>query len=313
VLEALQQDVLPGAGGAALVVCGFALFGRWISAFGSAVAAVFGFVWGNFTFAEPKWEGTGRLLQWKLEDDAVGYEWLLRAALLLVVVGLVSRWLGLVAARLLPERRWWGANLLVWAPRAAAVILASGWLTIGDAVQEWPLLRPQLALAMLLVWVALDGLARSGAGAQAAAYQGAMLLTGSVIFLHAHNSKSAELAMILGSALFGVAVATAAIATYAPQPEEYEPKFDTSGAVPAAVAFLPGLLLGARPWLATTAVPGTCFWLVALAPLVLLPFQIPALARKSDRPIAVARAILVLLPLIVAVSMAREHAQMAFE
>ncbi len=313
VLSALQQDVLPGAGGAALVVCGFAILGRWAGALGSAVAVVFGFAWGNFTFVKLKWEDTGRLLPWKMEDDAVGYEWLPRAALLLVVVGLVSRWLGLLAARALPEQRWWGANVLVWSPRIAAVVVASGWLTIGDAAKEWPVLRPALVVAMLLAWVTLDALARSGAGTQVAAYLGAMLFTGGVIFLYAHSAKSTELAVVLGSALFGVAVAGTAIAAHSAKSDGSASHIDVSGAVPAGVAFVPGLLLGARPWLTAQDVPPACFWLVALAPLVLLPVLIPAVSRKSGWYVPIIRAVLVLIPLVAAALLAGEYAQMAFE
>ena len=48
VLEALYQCVLPGAGGAALVLAAFLLFGRRAAAIGSAVAVVAAFMWGNF-------------------------------------------------------------------------------------------------------------------------------------------------------------------------------------------------------------------------------------------------------------------------
>ena len=347
VLEALQQDVLPGAGGAALVVCVFALLGRWAGALGSAVAVVLGVVWGNVKSSYEKltWEETWRLRPWKLPDDADGRDWLLKAALLLVVVGLLSRWLGLIAARVLPESRWWGANLLVWAPRVAAVIVVSGWLTVGEVAQKrpadappaaeagkaeetikvavttaWPLLRPQLALAMLLLWVVLDSLARAGAGAQVAAYQGAALLAAGAIILYAHSAKSAELAILLGSAMFGVAVATAVVAFPAVKsdPDAWRfgsdvEGFDASGAVPAGVAFLPALLFGVQPWLNEHTVPPACFWLVALAPLVLLPFVLPPLARKTGWYVPVTRAVLVLAPIVAALVVAGQHAQMAFE
>lgn len=319
--------MLPAAGVAALVVCAFGLLGRWAGSLASAAAVVVAFLCGNFTLGnltsddpKPTWANTGRLLPWKLADDAVGYEWLLRAALLLLIVGLVSRWLGLLVARSLPERQWWGANVMVWAPRLAAVFMASGWLTLGDAAKEWPWLRWQLAGAMIVGWVALDGVARSGAGAQAAAYQAVMLLTGGMIILYAHSLKSAELAIVLGSAMFGVAVATAAVA-FAPVKSDPDAwmfdtelvRFDTSGAVPATVAFLPGLLLGARPWQTVNDVPDACFLLVAFAPAVLLLFVIPAVARKTGLVVALFRAALVLAPLVAAVVIASRHAQMAFE
>src|SRR5215204_3887025 len=96
VLDALQQCVLPGAGGAALVLALFLVFGRWSAALGSAAAIVAAFMWGNFTLAnlnfddpKPTWSNTGRLLlwkpsEWKGGDTAPGYMWLPRAALVLV-------------------------------------------------------------------------------------------------------------------------------------------------------------------------------------------------------------------------------------
>ena len=272
-------------------------------------------MWGNFTLAllkadPPAWSNTWRLIPWTPEADAPGYQWLARAALVLVLVGLVSRWLGLLASRALPERYWWGANVFVWAPRASAVLVVSGWLVLGKAAQaeEWAYLRWQLVGAMLLVWVALDGIARSGASAQVAAYTSAMLMTGAAIMLYAHSARFMELAVVLGSAMFGVAVANALA-----KPNDDDKKADTSGAIPAVVAFLPGLVLGARPSLAEHNVPNACFWLVALAPAVLLPFLLPAVARKSDRALAVARAVLVLLPLVVAVVLAAKHETLVFE
>ena len=53
----------------------------------------------------------GRLIPWKPAENApAGWQSLPRAAILMVVVGLLSRWIGLLAARYLPERYWWGAS-----------------------------------------------------------------------------------------------------------------------------------------------------------------------------------------------------------
>jgi hypothetical protein len=125
ILGPLQAAVLPGAGGAALVVTLFLVFGRWAGALGSALAVALAFVWANYTFAAASWDDTGRLVPWKATPNAPAWHWLARVALMLVAVGLLSRWIGLIAANYIPERRWWGANLLVWAPRVAAVVLVS--------------------------------------------------------------------------------------------------------------------------------------------------------------------------------------------
>lgn len=316
VLAQLQLAVLPGAGGAALVLCMFLLLGRWAGALGSAAAVAFGFAWGNFVldpFASepPTWSNTlMRLIPVKPDESAAGYKWLARVAMVLLAVGLLSRWLGLLAGRVLPERAWWVANVLVWAPRAAAVFVVSAWLVLGKAAEapEWADLRWHLAGAMLLVWVALDGAARNGSSAQVSGYASAMLMTAAAILLYTHNARFMEIGVVVGSAMFGIAVANGLS-----KPDAEGRKADASGAIPAVVVFLPGLLLGTRPSMETHNVPAVCFWLVALAPAVLLPFLLPPVARKGHWALAVLRAALVLVPLVTAVVLAAQHETLVFE
>jgi hypothetical protein len=313
ILETLQADVLPAAGGAALVLCLFLLLGRWSGALGSAAAIVVAFLAANFTLADlkgddkPTWENTGRLISWKPAESAPGWQALPRAALLMVVVGLLSRWIGLLANRYLPERYWWGANLFVWAPRLAVVIAVSGWLAAGPAASkpEWEWLRLQLILSIFAVWIALDGLARDDSGtwtgAEIAAYLSVIFLTAGAILLYTHNAKFMDLAVILGCGMFGIAV----VATLG--------GCDTSGAVPACAAFLPGLIFGTRPSMVAHVVPSLALWLVALAPLVLLPFTVPALARGNGWMLRIARVLLILAPLITAIVLASQHEKLAFD
>jgi hypothetical protein len=316
VLDQLQHAVLPGAGGAALVMCLFLLLGRWAGAGGSAAAVAFGFMWGNFTLAQlagtesPTWANTARLIPWAPDADAPGYKWLARAGMYLVLVGLASRWLGLLAARALPERVWLLANVVVWVPRVAAVIVVSAWLALGKAAEaeQWANLRWHLAGAMLVVWVALDGVARNGASAQVSGYASAALMTAGAILLYTHNARFMEIAVVLGSALFGVSVANGLL-----KPDADGRKADASGAMPAVVAFLPGLILGTRPSMDAHNVPAACFWLVALAPAALLPFLLPPVARKAGWWVPAVRAALVLAPLVAAVAVAARHETLVFE
>lgn len=311
VLEKLHQLVVPAAGAAALIVCLFLLLGRWAAALGAAAAVVVAFLTANFTLAnipfgeKPTWENTYRLIVWKPvdkpENPAPGWHWLPRAGLVLVVVGLLSRWAGLLASRLLAERWCWVANVIVWLPRITAVYIVSGWLASGTAAARWPELGYELPVVMLAIWVALDGVARAEAGPQVAAYLSIMLMAGATLLIYAHSAKFMDIAVILGSAMFGIAVA-ARIG-----------KADTSGAIPAGVAFLPGLILGGRPSLGEHQVPAACFWLVALTPVVLLPFLIPVLSRTKHWLVPTARAILVLAPIIIAVVLAAQHEKLAFE
>jgi hypothetical protein len=308
--------VLPGAGGAALVLAVFLLFGRRAAALGSAAAVLVAFMWGNYEArisAEapvPTWENTFRVLPWKLDEKSLGFQWLPRAALALVVVGLVSRWLGLAAGRLLPERGWWAANLLVWLPRIGAVFAVSGWLVLGPAAQaeEWSHLRWELAGTMLLVWLVADGFARGGFSAEVSAYLGASLFVGGAVVLYAGTLGFMELAVIVGSAMFGIAVVNVIA-----RPGANGEKVLATGAIPAAVAFLPGLILGCRPSLAEHKVPDICFWLTALAPLLLAPFIVPRISRQNRWLLLALRVLLVLAPLAVALMLAGKHEKLPYE
>ncbi len=304
-IEALQQDLFPAAAGAAFILCLFLFLGRWASALGSALAVVFAFVWANFSFEnlidnetkELIWTNTYRLFPWNVKPSP-GLDWLPRAALVLIVVGLLSRWVGLLGSRYLPERRWWVANLLVWLPRITAVVLVSGWVVSDQSAKEYPNLRYTILLAMLSIWVILDGLARARVGGEPAAYLAMIFFAAGAVLLHGHSAKYMEIAVVIGSAMFGIAV----VATLM--------KADVSGAVPAGVAFLPGLVLGGRPTL-DTQVPDVSFLLVSLAPLVLAPFLVPALARMNSRQVRAIRTVLVLAPLVAAIVLAAQHDQIA--
>jgi hypothetical protein len=88
---------------------------------------------------------------------------------------------------------------------------------------------------------------------------------------------------------------------------------DTSGAVPAGAVFLPGLIFGTRPSMVPHEVPPLALWLVALMPLVLLPFAVPALARGNGWMPRIARVLLILAPLIAAIVLATQHEKLAFD
>jgi hypothetical protein len=330
ILAQLHNNIIPAAGCAAVVMCTFLLFGRRFAALGSAVAVVLAFMTCNFTLAnvgyedKATWENTARLVPWAPGENAAGWHWLPRGGLLLVVVGVGSRWLGLVAKRMLSANLWWGASLLVWAPRIAAAVIVAGWFASGHANKEDSTLMPIVAAVMVLSWVALDGVARgipmpeedfrygygyepesagrmdTPYGAEVTLYLSAALLAAATILILTHTARFMELAVVLGMAMFGIAVA--AIVGRA----------DASGAIPAAVAFLPGLILAARSSLEDNLVPPLCFWLVALAPLALLPFAIPPLSRKHGWFARGFRAVLVLAPLIAAVVLAAQHETIAW-
>jgi hypothetical protein len=93
---------------------------------------------------------------------------------------------------------------------------------------------------------------------------------------------------------------------------------DVSGAIPAAVAFLPGFLAGgwyqtSDPDLGISKVPREAFILAACAPLALLPFLVPALGRRNDWLTRIARLVLIIVPLVIAMALADAHEKLAFE
>ncbi len=335
-LQALQQDVLPGAGGAALVMCVFLLVGRWAAATGAAAAVIVAFIGGNFTLSiagteQPTWDNTARLIPWKPEAAAPGYDWLPQATLLLMAVGLVSRWIGLVSVQLLDARYWWGPGAFVWLPRLAAVVVVSGWLVRGHAAQgpEWASLQWELSGATLLVWFVLDELARKGLGAEVAAYLAAALFAGGLVLLYAHNARFMELAVLMGSTMFGIAVAVGILRSrpitndnpnpnlhdaHKPEPiARTELPLGASGAIPAGVMFLVGLVLGTRPSHVENHVPAACFWLISLGLALLAPFLIPRLARQNQWLLLAGRILLVLVPLTAAVVLASNHETLPYK
>ncbi len=300
VLDALHHTALPAAAGAALVMAAFLSLGRWAAALCTAVAVAVGFGWANYTFDTLSWSGTGRVIPWYAEDGAPAWHRLPRAAAFLLVAGLVSRWLGLLSPRLLPERYWWGANLFTWAVRVASVAVVAPGLVPDAAVADHIWLRPVLVLTMLALWVALDGVARNEAGTEVAAYLAAAFVVAGAVLLYAHSARFMDVAVMCGCAAAGVAVAA------------FPTRADTSGAVPLGVVGLPALMLHGRVSL-DSQVPVTSFVLVALAPLALLPFLLPAAARQPRWVVIPLRALLVLAPLVAAVVLAAQHEKLAFE
>lgn len=300
VLDALQHTALPAAAGAVLVMAAFLALGRWAAALGSAAAVVVGFAWANYTFDVLSWANTTRVIPWVAEEGAPAWHRLPRAGLILLGAGLLSRWLGLLAARKLDERRWWAANLFTWAARVGAVAVVAPGLVPEAAATEQMWLRPALVAAVLAAWVALDGVARDRAGSEVAAYLAAAFMAAGAVLLYAHSARFMDVAVMCGCAAAGVAVAA------------FPTRADASGAAPLGALGLPALMMEGR-LLTESLVPVTSFWLVGLAPLGLLPFLIPAVARQPRWVVIPLRALLVLAPLVAAVVLAAQHEKLAFE
>lgn len=299
ILEVAWQCILPAAGAAAFVYAVFVAFGRWAAALGSAAAIVAAYFAANYLpiiHGETlTLESTHRLIPWV--PDRSSFHFIPRAALVLTVTGLASRWLGLVVGLVLPERRWWVANLMVWLPRWIAVLVVGSWVIPQPWLEQHVWIRPALAAVMLGMWVALDGVCRSGWSTLTAGLIAACFLAAGVVFIYAHTKRFMEVSVSMGFAFAGIA----AMARSA--------RVDASGAVPAAVGFLPTLLLNVR-YQTESQVPVAAFLMLALPPLALLPTLLPREGRRNPWIMIPLRTIVVLAPLVIAVMMAMEYEQL---
>lgn len=292
VYDALKQVVIPAAGAAALALALFLVLGRWAGALGAGVAVLAGIAFAN-------WHRKFPLLKWT-PDDEDPQTWLLPAAAVLVVVGLLSRWGGLLVQHFTRKSGWWWtANATVWLPRVAAVLVVGGWGVPPQVAESSPELRWLITAGVLLAWLTLDGVARAGCSNEVVVLLSLTAVCAGGVMVFAHSGKLLDIGTTLGMALFGVAAVGMAA------------KVDVSGAVPAALGFLPGFVTGGR-FLTESQVPVESFWLVGLAPLALMPFAVPALARRHGPFVRLARLLLVLAPLIAALVLAQKHDPLSF-
>ena len=289
VFEALQAMMFPAAGAAALVFALVLILGRWAAAMGSALAIVAGIAVGNLYREAP--------MPWV--TDVPSWHQLPRAALLLVVVGLLSRWFSLLAARSVVDRPWL-LHLVVWLPRSAALVFVAFQVIPETMRTDSPWVILAFVLASLLEWLIFDTLARDGNGGQVAAYQSLIFLLGSGVMLYAHSGRFMDIATIVGCAFFGVAVVAGAT------------KVDASGSVPAGIGFLPGLMLSGR-FSTDSQVPLLSFWLVALAPMLLAPWLVPVIAHRNGWAVRIIRVVLILGALGVALVLAGQKETLPWE
>jgi hypothetical protein len=183
-------------------------------------------------------------------------------------------------------------SLIVWLPRWIAILVVGSWVVPAPWAQEYPWIKPALGMVMLFSWIALDGAARVGANGQAALSLAGAFFAASAVIIYAHSSLFMDIAVAMGFAMLGIAVVARV------------GKVDARGAIPAGIGFLPALMLNARFYLSENLVPLAAFWLVGLAPLALLPFSIPRIARQNRWLLGIARLVLLLIPLVIAVALA---------
>lgn len=276
VYAAFKVTVLPAAGAAAFTCALVLAVDRRLGALASALAILAGLAYANLTELRLPWNPD------PAKSVSVAWEWLPRAVILLVAVGLVSRWLGLAL------NRWqWLATPAVWLPRLAATILVAFWLVPERVREPEPWLLPGLAAVAFLDWLILDGLARA-LDATLPFDLAAMMIAASVVILYSHSARFMDVAVMAGAAFFAIGLVARAARPV-----------DMSGAVPASVALLPGLLLSTHVS-TESLVPKSAYLLVALASLALAPSLIPALARRAGPLAMIFRFAILLIPLILA-------------
>ncbi len=181
-----------------------------------------------------------------------------------------------------------------------AVVVA--FCLVPERVREpEPWLLPSFAIAMVLEWIILDGIARGGRGVSITFSQAMMLMGGSAVILYSHSARFMEVSTMAGAALFGIGVVAWVGRTT-----------NLSGSIPAGVVLLPGLILSTK--LGTEShVPPMSYYLVALAPLGLAPWLIPTLARRSGRVSTALQFIAVAIPIAIAVIRAGQTETLPWE
>jgi hypothetical protein len=274
-LELLLQVVLPSAGVAALV---FALvrgsLGKNAAAAAAALAVLAGFAEVNALSERLPWWPVSSAWSWTLPATALAAA-VEVVSFLPVVVGVLLRLLasGLIAWWVVPEDL---RALGWWVVPVFAVSVFAGWQLLFTRLRDLPDGLGPVLLAMIFC---------GGAA---------------TVLIHAHTARFTEAVLILASGLFGVA-AGALLS-----------RDDGRGAAGPVVVLVLSLLLSG--WTTTDSkVPTASFFLVGLAPLAVLLTWLPPLRTGSTLRRGLAGAVLVLLPVLVAVLLAVLNESVEFE
>ncbi len=308
VVAALKVSVIPAASVAAFSLALFLALGRRAGALGSAVAVLAGMAYANWLELRLPWNPD------TTKPVRIAWEWLPRSALLLVVVGLATRGLGRAWHRAVET--WWnrrlagsespdgrndGSSAIVWLPRLAATIVVAFWLVPDRLREPEPWLLAAFAVVAFLEWIVLDTLARRDRSTSVSFALAAIFFAASAVILYSHSARFMDASVMAGAAFFGIGIVGLAVR-----------QADVSGAVPAAVALLPGLILSTKAG-TDSQVPLASVVLVAIAPLALAPWLIPAFARRRGPVAHIVRAVVVLAPLIIAIVLAGRAESLPWE
>jgi|RhiMethySRZTD1v2_1073278.scaffolds.fasta_scaffold177525_2 hypothetical protein len=256
-LRTSGETYLGPAAGAALVVfaLGLLAFGRKASVPASALALLVGFAVANYRYPQFPWIP-------ELRREALPWQWLPAMLVLVQIDGVLGQSQGVP---------WWGK----WRLRLVTGFIAALLVVPANLPAEWPVHVHErtwpLAVFTLMValgWVGSEAVARQSPGGAVGLGLAAALFGASIVVLHAHYGKCAEVMTFPAAALVGMSI-VALIR-----------KSDIGGAVPAVALLLPTLLLiGATE--SYSEVPWYAFLLAALPPMTVGLLTIPALARQT--------------------------------
>lgn len=264
--DAILQTVLPPAGAAAVVLAvGLLVFGRKAAPYAAAV----GFVaaWAVALYAKP-------IVPW-VPTLTTRVEWIPILAAGGAVAGLFGRCGG-----------------GVWAKAVWAAVLT---LSVVRVCPEKYRLDPWWAVPAGAVVATLVGfvprlLARRNPGAGVPLSVSFCLYAAAGVAIHAHSARLMDMAVVAGSALFGLAVVSLVC------------RCDTGGAFPGAAVVLGGTMLCSYFDLdEESKVPASSFLLPLLAPLGFAVAYLPGIRRLDGWKMRVVQFAVVSAPLVYAV------------
>jgi hypothetical protein len=290
ILSAVQDVMLPAAGISALVFALLLNLGRWAHSLAAALGLIAGVAFVNWNKS---------LFPW-IPDTATWHQ-LPLATLFLVLFSLLCSLILSTVRRFGSEKWQFRSELLCWLVRLIAVGFCH-WMILPEALRlDKPWIWPVLTLLATLNWRVLDQLSYREAHVELVILIALNVMLGSGVLLYAHSARFMELGTAFGCAALGIAVVSQLT------------KSATSGVLPVFIGLWPGLLLSGYWGNSSEDIPLGVFTLVAAAPLVLLPWLIPAIWRGPIWLHRVLWFILMLVPVLFALGLAGEYGKLPWE
>lgn len=180
-----------------------------------------------------------------------------------------------------------------WQIRNASVLLAACLLVPPTLRANVICILFLFVVVALIQWALMEELGKSMPGGWLAASMGIALFGLGGVSLYAHSAKESDIAVILGSSCFGVALGA------------WKRKADSSGIAPAVAIVLPGLAILGK-YLTFSEVPRSSFVLAALAPCALAVMLITRIGRLRGIARPLVGMAVVLIPMAIALGIAMD-------